>query len=65
MDIEEVSALTKRARFCNECQYFEDRTMIDGYVLCSKGHEPGLICPEFKPLKRAREKELNEKVDAV
>jgi len=39
-------------------RYFEDRTAIDGCVLCTKGHEPGLICPEF----REREENSNHEL---
>jgi len=37
-----------KARFCLECKNFEDRNEIDGVVLCARGHEPKIACPEFQ-----------------
>lgn len=37
-----------RTRFCLECENFEDRMEIEGYVVCAKGHTPGISCPDFK-----------------
>jgi len=37
-----------RLRFCLECKNFEDRNEIDGVVLCARGHDPGVSCPEFQ-----------------
>lgn len=36
-----------RTRFCLECNNFEDRSEIDGFVVCARGHRPGVSCPEF------------------
>jgi hypothetical protein len=37
-----------RSRFCIECKNFEDRTDIEGVVVCAKGHTPGISCPDFQ-----------------
>jgi len=37
-----------RTRFCLECNNFEDRSEIDGFVVCARGHRPGVSCPEFQ-----------------
>ncbi|MEM3407249.1 MAG: hypothetical protein QW806_06015 [Nitrososphaerota archaeon] len=36
------------SRFCLECKNFEDRMEIDGNVVCARGHDPGINCPDFK-----------------
>jgi len=33
---------------CWNCYNFEDRRDIDGTVLCSKNHVPGICCEEFE-----------------
>jgi len=37
-----------KTRFCLECKNFEDRNEIDGVVLCARGHEPEIACPDFQ-----------------
>lgn len=35
-------------RFCLECKNFEDRSEIDGSVICAKEHRPSVSCPDFQ-----------------
>ena len=37
-----------RTRFCLECENFEDRTNLDGNVVCAKNHGPGVSCQDFQ-----------------
>jgi hypothetical protein len=37
-----------KTRFCLECKNFEDRGEIDDVVMCARGHDPGVSCPDFQ-----------------
>lgn len=37
-----------KTRFCLECKNFEDRSEIDGNVVCAKNHRPGVSCDDFR-----------------